>query len=312
VSARHGLAWAGLLLASLFWAGNALVARAFHDSIPPVTLAFWRWSLALAILLPFVAAPLWRHRQVIRRAGWRLWLVSALGISAFSVLIYGAAQSTVAINLTLLNTCLPLAIFLGAGVLFGEWPTRRAWLGMGVASVGLLVLVGQGNWATLAGLRFNPGDLLMLLGVLDWALYTLLLRRWASYFVLPPLALLGVLVLYGVPLLLPLYLLELAQGARFVATPSNLAAVGYTGICASLIAYLLWNHGVRVLGATRAVLTNYLMPVFTAPLGWLLLNEGLQPFHWAGGALIFSGLLLATRPKGVLRTCLTLAREIRK
>jgi drug/metabolite transporter (DMT)-like permease len=38
------------------------------------------------------------------------------------------------------------------------------------------------------------------------------------------------------------------------------------------------------------------MPVFTALLGWLLLGEALQPFHWIGGALIFAGLLLATRP----------------
>ncbi|WP_342245206.1 DMT family transporter [Pseudomonas sp. OTU5201] len=291
-----GLAWLGLLVASVFWAGNALVARAFHDSIPPFSLAFWRWSLALAILLPFVARPMWEHRSALRYAGWRLLVVAALGISTFSVLLYFAARTTVAINLTLLNTCLPLATFIGAGVLLNEWPPRRAWLGMAVATVGLLVLIAQGRLEQLAALSFNPGDLIMLLAVVDWALYTLLLRRWNSYFKLPPLVLLGALVACGVPMLLPFYLLELASGQRFELSTENLAAIAYTGVAASLLAYLLWNQGIRVLGVAKAVLTNYLMPVFTALLGYLLLGEGLQAYHWFGGALIFAGLLLATRP----------------
>ncbi|AYF90125.1 DMT family transporter [Pseudomonas sp. JS3066] len=291
-----GLAWLGLLVASVFWAGNALVARAFHDAIPPFTLAFWRWTLALAILLPFVARPMWEHRSALRCAGWRLLVVAALGISTYSVLLYFAARTTVAINLTLLNTCLPLATFIGAGVLLNEWPPRRAWLGMAVATSGLLVLIAQGRLAQLAALSFNPGDLIMLLAVVDWALYTLLLRRWNHYFKLPPLVLLGALVASGVPMLLPFYLLELASGQRFELSVENFAAIGYTGVCASLLAYLLWNQGIRILGVAKAVLTNYLMPVFTALLGYLLLGEGLQAYHWLGGAMIFSGLLLATRP----------------
>ncbi|AOE87405.1 DMT family transporter [Pseudomonas sp. TCU-HL1] len=291
-----GLAWLGLLVASVFWAGNALVARAFHDAIPPFSLAFWRWTLALVILLPFVALPLWEHRSALRHAGWRLLVVAALGISTYSVLLYFAARTTVAINLTLLNTCLPLATFIGAGVLLNEWPPRRAWLGMAVATAGLLVLIAQGRLAQLAALSFNPGDLIMLLAVFDWALYTLLLRRWNSYFKLPPLVLLGALVACGVPMLLPFYLLELASGQRFELSAENFAAIGYTGVAASLLAYLLWNQGIRVLGVAKAVLTNYLMPVFTALLGYLLLGEGLQAYHWFGGTLIFAGLLLATRP----------------
>ena len=58
------LAWAGLALASLFWAGNSLVARAFVTEIPPFSLAFWRWSVALLILLPLVGPSLWRERAL--------------------------------------------------------------------------------------------------------------------------------------------------------------------------------------------------------------------------------------------------------
>lgn len=287
------VAWLGLALGNLCWAGNALIARAFADSIAPFTLAFWRWCLALLVLLPFIALPLWRHRATLRHAGWRLLVVSALGICGYNSFLYSAAHSTVALNITLVNTCLPLAAYIGAGLLLGEWPAARAWLGMLVASVGLLLLLARGSWAALVGMSFNPGDLLMLVAVVDWALYTLLLRRWAGYFTeVPGIVLLGAMILCGVPMLLPLYLIELAGGSRLELTPGNLAAIGYTVLFASLLAYFLWNRGVAVLGAARASMSNYLMPLFTAVLGWLLLGEGLQPYHWVGGALIFAGLLL--------------------
>ncbi|PTS83800.1 EamA family transporter [Pseudomonas sp. HMWF032] len=289
------IALGGLLLATLCWSGNALVARAFAGEIPPFALSFWRWSLALVLLLPFVAKPLWQHRAALHAAGWRLLVLAGIGIAGYNSLLYAAAQTTAAINITLVNTCLPLMTFIGAGLLLGEWPHSRAWWGMAVAVVGLLVLISTGSWASLRGLAFNQGDLVMLLAVADWALYSLLLRRWSAHLLpIPPLALLGVLMLLGVPLILPFYLYELAQGARFSFTTANLAAIGYTAIFASLLAYLAWNHAIRVLGAAKAALSNYLMPVFTAVLGWLLLGEGLQPYHWLGATLIFTGLLFGT------------------
>ncbi|WP_120997989.1 DMT family transporter [Stutzerimonas urumqiensis] len=292
--ARQPLAYAGLLLACLFWAGNALVARAFFEDIPPLALSFWRWFLALSILLVFVGRDMWHHRSALRRAGWRLWVIAALGIASYNSLLYSAAQTTPAINISLVNTCLPLATFIGGGLLLGEWPRRRAWVGLAIAAVGLLLLISRGEWANLAGLQFTPGDLVMLVAVVVWALYTLLLRRWGSYLTVPPLVLLTALVTLGTPLILPFYLWELSQVGGFEPSLSNLAAIFYTALFASLIAYLAWNNGVKVVGAAKAAITSYSMPVFVAILGWLLLGEALQPYHWVGGGLIFGGLLLAT------------------
>jgi drug/metabolite transporter (DMT)-like permease len=292
------LAWLGLALASLFWAGNSLVARAFTGAIPPFSLAFWRWAVALLILLPLVGPSLWQHRHTLRNAGWRLWFAALLAITLYNGLLYTAALSTAAINLSLVSTCLPLATFIGAGLLLGEWPARRAWVGLGLALGGLLWLIAQGNWQVLASLSFAEGDLLMVLATLDWALYSLLLRRWNAYFQLPPFTLLGALVLLGLLMLAPLYAWELWQGMSFEANLPNLAAIGYTALFASVVAYHLWNIGLRELGAARTAMSNYLMPVFTAILAWLLLDEGLQTYHWVGGALILSGLLLAGKVQG--------------
>ena len=96
-------------------------------------------------------------------------------------------------------------------------------------------------------------------------------------------------------MLAPFYAWELWQGARFELSSANLAAIGYTALFASVVAYQLWNIGLRELGASRTAMSNYLMPVFTAILAWALLDERLQDYHWVGGALIVSGLLLAGR-----------------
>ncbi|MCH2342012.1 DMT family transporter [Pseudomonas sp. NPDC047963] len=295
MASRQGWAFAGLLLAVLCWSGNALVARAFHEAIPPLTLAFWRWTLATCLLLPFVARSIWKHRATLRAAGWRLLVVAALGISSYNSLLYSAAQSTEAINLTLVNTCLPLFTFVGGGLLLGEWPARRAWFGMAIAACGLVYLISRGSWDAFANLAFKAGDLIMLVAVLVWALYTLSLRRWSSFLQVPPLTLLGVLMAIGTPLILPFYLFEFSQVGGFTPSLTNLSVIAYTAVFASLIAYLSWNHGVKTVGAAKAAMATYLMPVFTAILGWLLLGEGLQLFHWIGGGLIFAGLLLATQ-----------------
>jgi drug/metabolite transporter (DMT)-like permease len=246
-------------------------------------------------LLPFVARSIWTHRATLRAAGWRLLVVAALGISSYNSLLYSAAQSTEAINLTLVNTCLPLFTFIGGGLLLGEWPARRAWFGMAIAACGLVYLISRGSWDAFANLAFKAGDLIMLVAVLVWALYTLSLRRWSSFLQVPPLTLLGVLMAIGTPLILPFYLFEFSQVGGFTPSLTNLSVIAYTAVFASLIAYLSWNHGVKTVGAAKAAMATYLMPVFTAILGWLLLGEGLQLFHWIGGGLIFAGLLLATQ-----------------
>ncbi len=289
------LAWAGLVTAVLCWSGNALVARAVLGEVPPMALAFWRWALALALLLPFTAASLWRWRGELRRAGWRLVALAIPAITCFNTLLYFAAQSTGAVNITLINTCLPLVAFIASGLLLGNWPGRHTWLGLAVAAGGILYLISQGSWARLAALDFHQGDLVMLLAISLWGLYTVLLKRWHGYLGMPTLVLLTVLIAIGLPLLAPVYLWELQRVGGFAPTPGNLAAIGYTAVFASLLAYLGWNHGVRVLGASRASMTNYLMPLFTAVLAWLLLGEALRAYHWIGGGFILAGLLLTSR-----------------
>ncbi|WP_185268591.1 DMT family transporter [Halopseudomonas xiamenensis] len=287
--------WAviGLLTTALAWAGNALIARASAGMLPPISLSFWRWSCALLLLLPFTARGVWQHRQLLLAHWKRLVILSALSIASYNTLLYQAAQSTTAINLTLVGTGLPVAAFFWSVVLLRQWPAWTTLCGAFLGSCGLLLILAGGQPERLLMLEFNDGDLIMLAAVLSWGLYSVLLQRWIMP--VPGLILMAAMLLCGVPLLVPFFLWELVHVGPMPLSWQAAGAVGYTAVFASLLAYVAWNNGVKVLGPATASLFSYLTPVFTALLGVLLLSEQLYWYHLAGGALTFLGLLLATR-----------------
>lgn len=287
--------WAviGLVITGMAWAGNAFIARATAGMLPPIGLSFWRWSCALALLLPFTVRGLWQHRSLLLAHWKRLAILSALSISSYNTLLYQAAQSTTAINLTLVGTGLPVAAFFWSVLLLRKWPARATVAGATLGCAGLLLILAGGQPQRLLMLEFNDGDLIMLAAVLSWGLYSVLLQRWVLP--VPGLVLMAAMLLCGVPLLAPFFLWEFARLGPMPLTWQTVGAVTYTAVFASLVAYVAWNNGVKVLGPATASLFSYLTPVFTALLGVALLAEQLYWYHLAGGALTFAGLVLATR-----------------
>lgn len=286
-------AMAGLVVCTLAWAGNALVARASAGLLPPVGLSFWRWVTAMCLLLPFTARGLWRYRDVLLTHWKQIAVLAAASITSYNTLLYVAAQSTTAINITLVNTGLPVSAFIWTLILLHQLPTRATLLGTLLSFIGLLVILTTGDPSRLLALQFNPGDLIMVIAVLTWGLYSVLLRRWPMP--LPGLIQLAAMLICGVPLLFPFYLWEYSQLGAMPFSWHAAGAIAYTAVMASLVAYLAWNNGVKVLGPATASLFSYLMPVFAALLGVILLGESLHWYHLVGGALTFAGLVLATR-----------------
>ena len=100
------------------------------------------------------------------------------------------------------------------------------------------------------------------------------------------------LVLFGVPILLPVYLWELSTGRGFEVNTATLGSLAYYGTLPSLAAYQCWNSGVAALGAHRAGLYVHLVPVFVALLSFVMFDESLHTYHAPGIALIAAGLYL--------------------
>lgn len=290
---RTARAWALLVAATLFWSGNFVLGRAVNADLPPVGLAFWRWTIAAVVLLPFAGPSLWRRRELLA-PNWRaLAVLSVLGVATFNTLVYIALHSTTAVNAALVYATIPALIAALTFVLFGERVRTLAALGVALSFVGVGLIILRGELARLQALAFAPGDLLVLLATLAYALYTVLLPRWPTG--LPPFAFLLAIFILGALELLPFYAWEMAAGRFMPITAQAAGAVLYVAVCASILSYVCWNVGTQLIGARRSGLASNLMPIFTSVLGVLLLGEHFAWFHAAGVLLIFAGIWLAVR-----------------
>ncbi|MGH8642401.1 MAG: DMT family transporter [Burkholderiales bacterium] len=280
-----------LTLCALFWAGNSVVGRALHDSVPPVTLAFWRWCIALLLLMPWVAGPLQRQWRAIV-SNWKVMLLlSLLGVATYNTLNYTALQTTTATNSALINSVCVVLIIVVNFVLFRVRATTWQWAGVVASLAGTLVIACRGDLAVLARLELVRGDVLLMVLALFWALYTACLR-WRPR-ELDALGFLGGTIVIGLLILAPLYVWEALNSVPVTFSAGVIAGVAYTGIFPSVLAYLFWNRGVAEVGANRAGQFLHLIPVFGTLLAVIFLGESLKLYHLAGAALIFVGIYLA-------------------
>lgn len=281
-----------MLLPGLFWAGNAIVARSITEEIPPVALAFWRWTVAAALIAPLA----WPHLRSDIPSMLRKWpimvVLTALGISIFNTLLYMAAYTTTAINIVMLQTAMPIVVVVATFLMFRDTLTGGQAAGIGASLLGTLTLISHGDPAVLFGLDFKRGDLWMLIAVVSYAVYTALLR------LRPPvhgLSFAFATFALGAILLLPFYVAETAWDRSMPLSLHAVAAIGYVAVFASILAYMAFNRTVELLGANTAGLVVHLVPVFGTVLAVLLLGERLHAYNLVGIALIALGLWLATR-----------------
>ncbi len=278
-------------LAALFWAGNFVVGRAVGGRVPPVALSFWRWAVALALILPFAWPSLRAQAPALRRAWPVLVPLGILGVGNFNTMVYLGLRQTTATNAVLLNSACPaliVAISFAAG---GGRPAARQLLGIAVSLAGVLAIASRGRPASLLALAFNPGDLWVMGAVASWALYTVLLRRRPAG--VDGVALLTALMAVGLAWIAPFYAWELARGERLVLDAVTLGAIAYVGLLPSVAAYVFWNRAVAEIGPSRAGVFMHLLPAFGAALAVVALGESFRAFHLAGIGLILAGVALA-------------------
>ena len=258
-----------------------------------MAMTFYRWFFALLILAPFAWPHLRREWRIVRRHRGALLLLGIVGVGTHNALTYLGLNYTTAINGVILNSFIPVMIIALSRIFLRQSMSRVQLVGVCVSLGGVLAILSGGSLERLASLTLNRGDLLIILAMLLWSVYTIGLRwRPAG---LHMLTFLFVIACVGDAAVLPLYLSEMALGARMAFSWLNLAALLFVATFSSVLAYIFWNRGVEQVGANVAGLFVHLMPVFGTILAWLLLGERLLPFHVVGIALILTGIYVTSR-----------------
>lgn len=290
VSTTQRSAYLLLLLTTLFWGGNAVAGKLAVGHVSPMMLTTLRWSLALAMLLPFSVRHLRTDWPAIRAHAGLLALLAALGFTLFNVGLYGGALFTSGINLSIEQASIALFVLLANFLLFRVKVTGGQVAGFLITIVGVLVTASHGEFARLVALDFNVGDLIMFGGVAAYGIYTVALRyrpaiHWQS--------LMAALSLGAVLSSLPFAFGEWLAGATLMPDAQGWAIVLYTAVFPTILAQVFYIRGVELIGANRASLFINLVPIFGTLLSLLVLRETLHLYHAAAIALVLGGIAVA-------------------
>ena len=277
--------------ATALWSGNLIIARGLNESIPPISLAFWRWVVAVIVFLPFALKPLISEWDILKKNILYLFITSLLGITIFNTIIYFAAHTTTAINLSLISITFPVFIVILSRIFLSELITKNKGIGIILVVSGVVLLISKGDFSILLNISFAIGDVWMLVASLTFAIYTILLKRkpkklsiWAfqlSTFIL------------GLIFLFPFFIWEQVTTPSVEYDIKAVCSILYVGIFASLSAFVLWNKAIMAIGPTKAGMIYYTLPIFSGFLAYLFLKEDISILHFYCVLLIVSGILTA-------------------
>ena len=290
------LAFGWLLAAGVFiavkWAGTYT---------PPWTLAFFRLLFATLFLLPLVTSH-FREMAAVLRDHYRIILtIGALGLALTQGALFTALNHSSAINVGIVFSVWPITTMILAALFLGERLTLLQVFGVILCFGGVLVVVAQGNPATIIKMNINTGDLMVIVAVLSFSFYTIMIKKFTIDLAALPL----LVLIFGSATLAstPFYAWEIFHDERITVDWHDIVAIAYVAIPGGGIMYLLFNIGVSLLGAAKASATFYLQTLFTVMLAYFLLGEQLHLYHAAGITLIALGIILVAfiKPGGSIR-----------
>ena len=283
-----------LVLATLLWGGNFVIGRAVTGDIPPITLAFLRWCVAFIVFLPIVYSRV-RHEWPMIKANWPAVIVMAItGVACFNTLVYIGVYYTTSINASLMNSSTPIIIYILSFIFLKERLSKFQLIGTALSLSGVMFILSKGSLETLLSFSFNKGDLIVLIAVFCWGVYSLLVKQYAGR--LPGYSMFLVTIALGIIMLLPFTIYELmTTSVEIIWSPSTISAIFYVGIAASIVAFLSWNNGVVALGANKASIYLNFIPLFATIFAVLFLNEDLLIAQVIGGLAVICGVILANK-----------------
>lgn len=283
------------LLATILWSGNFIVARDIKDIVDPYSLSFYRWLLATIILLPFAIVPLIKNIVIVKRHFIYLSIVSILGVSLFNTLIYVASHTSSALNLSIISITFPIIVIIISRVIFKEHIGINKFTGILIVLAGVLLLITRGDISVLVNITFNIGDLWVLLAAISFAVYSILLRYKPKTLSMITFQLITFIL--GTIYLIPLFLWEFDTRVINEPTLNNTISILYIAICSSLLAFIFWNKSIELLGATKAGMIYYTLPIFTGSLAFIFLDEIISYVHLFSILLIFIGIYITNKNK---------------
>ena len=278
-----------LILATLGWGSNTIAGRLAVGEVGPMILIFFRWGLVVLLITAISGRAMIEEWSNIKKKVKWIFLMGGCGLSLFNALFYMAAHSTSAINLGIIQSVMPAMILVGAFFLFGSRINKIQMVGVALTFVGCIVVLTKGSIDYLLLLTFSSGDLLMLAACLFYAGYSLGLKNRPD---VSGIVMMGYFSIAAFIMTIPLVILELLIVGLRAPTQQGWGIIIYIAIMPSFLSQIFFMRGVDLVGPSSAGLYTNLVPIFSAFLAAIILNELFSMYHLLAMSIVFAGIAI--------------------
>ncbi len=291
-SSSTSAAYGALALAAVLWGGSIVAQKLALGSFSAVEASVLRDIGGLAILL---TTWWWQEGTLAKISGRDLGILFWLGLGVLGnhlLILMGLKYVSGAVAGVIIGSA-PVVTALLSAVMIQDVPLRSVWAG-GLLSCAGVALVSIAGFQA-AGEHPIFGSLLVFLGVVSWALYSIGSRALMDR--ISPLTVNWTTLLVATAIQIPLLWTDrkmLDAGPASVTMPDWLA-LGYLVVFATAVAQQAWLFGVRGIGPSRASVLGNLTPVAAVALSALILHESVGPVEVIGIALILAGVWVVDR-----------------
>jgi drug/metabolite transporter (DMT)-like permease len=283
-----------LVLTAVFWGGTFIAGRHVSQHLGPFTIAFLRFAMASALLLALTARKEGRLPRLHRTQIVPIVLLGMTGIFAYNVMFFKGLKLIEAGRAALIIATCPAFIAAASAMLFKERLGRGALAGIPLSVLGAVVVISRGDPREIVAGGVGWGELFILTCVASWVAYSLIgkavMRR------LSPLASVSYSAAVGAAALaVPAALLEGLGPNLGPASLLDWAAIAYLAVFGTVLGFVWFYEGVKLIGPTRAGLFINIVPISAVVLAFLILGE---PITWslaAGTILVLSGVYLTNK-----------------
>jgi len=281
-----------MALTTAFWGGSFVAGKIALREFPPMTLTFFRFLIATAIIIPYM----WSRDKVRipeKRDVPLLFGLGFLGVSGYFAFQFTSLLYTSAANSSTINALNPLTSSVIATFLTEErLNTKKVGL-IFLALSGVLLTVTGGEIEVIHSLGFNKGDLIMLLAMLCFSIYGVYSKKATSKY--SPLLVTAYVFLFGLIQITPLMLMENVLGDVLSFSPEAWASIIFMAICSSVLGYLIQQVTIKKIGVNKTSLFINLVPLFAILFAYLVLGDPVSYINLLSATIIITAVILNSR-----------------
>lgn len=265
------LIWLAFITAVLF-SGSFVAAKYTTYDLNPLTASFLRYLIALIFLIVLAKIKKLKLIRIERKDLIKLMALGLFGIVGYHYFFFTSLRYTDVSNTGIINATSPVITAIMASIFLRENLTSKNYFGLLISFIGVLVLLSSGDLNLILNMDIRYGDLLMLVAVVNWVVYSLIIKSLSRKY--DSLTLTFFATLFGVVFLLFLSYFEGGFTQIVNISKISLISIVYMGVFASGLGYLLYNISIVKVGPTKTASIVYsCVPIFVAILSLVFFNE---------------------------------------